>query len=183
MTASTVSSALVTNRRASPPTYNDYAKAGQNKVSIISGTLEVATTSIDEVGDVIILADVRPTDRVMAINLACDDLDTHATATLAFDVGLYKNVTAAGTGATVVDADAYASAVLHDSFIKTIATGAFSHDCAFEARDITKIGQDVMTDGGETSANDLRQIGLTVTATAATAAAGTLSFRIMIVHE
>ena len=180
MTASVVSSTQVTNALATPPTYVDIAQSGNGRNSTIMGTIEVATTSIDDVGDIVVLAEVRGSDRIRSIRVFNDDLDAHATPTLAVDVGLYKSVTAAGTGATVVDADAYASA------ITTLqAANSSGVEVMCEARDIAKIGkadQTVAVDGGESAHDDKRYIAMTVTATAATAAAGTVSFIIDIVR-
>src|SRR5574338_432997 len=174
MTASTVSSSYITNPRATPQVLNALGASGDAKVRVLMGTMEVATTSIDETGDVILLAEVAGNERVISIHLSNDDLDSNGSPALAVDVGLYKNVNAAGTSATVVDADAYASA------ITTLQAAAQNTEVANEARDISKIGQTVAADGGESAHSSPRFIGLTVTTAAGTAAAGTLSWKIMV---
>ena len=186
MSATKVASAALTNPRAVPQVLNDIAASGKARSRTIAGTMELATTSIDDVGDVILVAAVRGNERIVSIKLSVDDLDTNATATLAFDVGIYKDMGADGTSATVVDADAYASAVLHDTIIKSGTSNGV--EIAFEARDIAKMGQSVALDGAALTAESalgehslVRYIGLTVTAVAATAAAGTLSWCILAV--
>lgn len=175
MTASKVSSAVITNRKANPPTYNAIGAAGDAKVRCVVGTVEVATTSIDEVGDVVLLAPVRGNERVISLVIFNDDLDSNATPTLAVDVGIYKDVSDDGTAATVVDADAYASAVTTLQAANTAGV-----EVAHEARNVDKIGQTVAADGGESAHNAERFVGITVTTEAATAAAGTLSWRMLV---
>ncbi len=185
MTASKVSSAYITNKRASPPVLNPLPAEGAGTFAMVQGNMEVATTSIDEVGDIILLFELKGNDRLLSLKLGVDDLDTHATATLAFDVGIYKDVSADGTAATVVDADAYASAVLHDT---VLATGTIPYvEVAFEARNIAANTDTVAVDGDALAAELAlgehslpRFIGLTVTAVAATAAAGTVAWQALI---
>lgn len=174
MTASIVSSSYITNPRATPPVLNALGASGDASVRPIMGTMEVATTSLDEVGDVILIAEVQGNERIVSIKLFSDDLDSNGAPTLAVDVGLYKNVTNAGTSATVVDADAYASA------ITDLSSAVKNLEVMCEARDISKIGQTVAADGSESAHSSPRQIGLTVTAVSATPAAGTLSWVILV---
>jgi hypothetical protein len=172
MTASIVSSALLTNRKAIPVTKNDRV-AEPNRVSKIVGMLEVATTSIDEVGDKIMLFSLRGNDRLISLVLYNDALDAHATPTLAVDVGVFKNLNAAGTSATTVDQDALASAI---STLRAANTSGV--DVAHEAQGIDVIGLkvSVIAVGDDDDSNDERVIGLTVTTEAATPAAGTIKF-------
>lgn len=171
MTASTVSSSVITNRKANPPTYNDLGAAGDAKLRAAQGTVAVATTSIDEQNDVILLCPVKGDDRIVSIKLFNDDLDSNGSPALAVDVGLYKDVSADGTSATEVDVDAYASAITTLQAANT--TGV---EVAFEARNITSVGNTVAEDGGESQHSEERVIGLKVTTAAATAAAGDISW-------
>lgn len=176
MAASTVSHSLVTNRKATPVTYNDRAVEA-NRLSVIAGTIEVATTSIDEVGDKIMLFPVRGNDRIVSLVIFNDDLDANGAPTLAVDVGVFKKVSADGTSATTVDQDALASA------ITTLqAANVSGVEVALEAQGIESIAQKVavLAVGDDDDNCDERVIGLTVTAAAATAAAGTLSFRALV---
>lgn len=177
MTASIVSHSLVTNRKASPVTYNDRV-AEPNRLSVIAGTMEVATASIDEIGDKIMLFPLRGNDRLVSLVIFNDDLDSSGSPALAVDVGVFKDVSADGTSATTVDQDALASA------ITTLqAANVSGVEVSMEAQGIEAIGKKVavLAVGDDDDSCDERVIGLTVTAAAATAAAGTLSFRALVV--
>jgi hypothetical protein len=87
---------------------------------------------------------------------------------------LYK-LTDAGTF-TVLDVDAYASAVTTLQAANTVGT-----NLAFEARNITTIGQTVLTDASltaEPAEGGRAIVSLTITNAAATAVAGDISFLI-----
>lgn len=150
------------------------AKGRQDAELIVADFAEeVATASIDEVGDVVVFGELPWNAKIKSILIYNDDLDAHATPTLAADVGLFK-VDANGT-ATVLDADAYASAIT--TLQSANKTGV---EVAFESgvKDINEADSDltVMEDGG-LSAVPLgyrAALGLTVTTEAATAAAGTV---------
>lgn len=179
MTASTISSSIITNQHSNTGaiTYNELGAKADAKLRIACGSMEVATTSIDEQGDVILLFPVRGNESIVSLYLFNDDLDSGSTPALAVDVGLYKNVNGAGTSATVVDQDAIASAIT-----QLQAASVVGAELRFEADDIANIQDPVWTIGGESSAHsDVRYVGLTVTTAAATAAAGTLSWRAYIV--
>lgn len=165
MTASTVKSTQVSNQEAAPPTFNDVGVSGGRVRSII-GSMEVATTSIDEVGDKIAIARIPSNARIHEIKLFTDDLDSHGTPTLAADLGLY------GTNGVVADVDAYGSAIIAGQ-----AAGAVGVNYANEARDIAKIGQAVWADALATAdPHVLYDIVLTITTAAETAVAGTLAW-------
>jgi hypothetical protein len=176
MTAATTSSTVVTNTllagTGAAGSYNTLGQSGDCKNRSCVGTVELATTRIDDVGDVTLLFPVKGNERLTSLVIFNDDMDSHSTPTLAVDVGIYKNPSAAGTSATVVDADGYASAITTLQAANTSGV-----EVAFEARDINTLGQDVAADGGESSHSALRYVGITVTTAAATAVAGTLSWR------
>lgn len=175
MAASTVSSSIVTNRLATPPTYNNPAEQGSGEAKRLAGSVAVATTSIDETSDVIILCEVPGHARITSIKLFNDDLDSNGSPTLVVDLGIFKDVDAAGTSATVVDADAYMDgSAAGDTTLQAANTAGV--EMAFKTRNINVMGQTVAEDGGESVHNDPRYLGLTVTAVAATAAAGDISW-------
>ena len=173
MAASTVVGSLVSGLYAVPQTVIGGGKAHANCFEYVV-TAEIATTSIDEIADIVLLCPVQWSDRITSITIFNDDLDAHATPTLAVDVGLYRVDANTGT-VTTITAAAYASAITTLQAANT--TGV---EIAFEARNIDTIGQTVLTDGSLTSivANSVPVIGFKVTAAAATAAAGTVTLRI-----
>lgn len=144
----------------------------RGRVRSIAGTIEVATGDIDA-ADIIMLARVKSSDRVRRITLFNDDLDSNGSPTLAAHVGLYQ------TDGTLVDADAYASA------ITTLqAANAVGVNVAFEARDVAKMGQPVWKDAGLTEDNGAEYlIAITISNAAATAAGGTISFDVELVED
>lgn len=170
MTASTVQSGLLSNlgSQIAAPTLNAAAVDG-GKLRVAAGTIALATTSIDEANDVVMLCGLPTGAVVHSIRLAADDLDSNATPALAFNLGLFPEVDSAI--AAVKDADAYASAITLGQ-----AATAFT-EYAFEARNINLCGQKVYQDAGDTSdPDDVYYLGLSVSTAAATAAAGDLSF-------
>jgi hypothetical protein len=84
------------------------------------------------------LAPIPSNASITSIKLFNDDLDSGTTNTA--DVGLYN------TDLSVVDADAYASAITDLRGAVTVGT-----EVAFEARNINKMGQKVWQDAGLTS--------------------------------
>lgn len=140
---------------------------------VIKDGLEVDTGDLDS-ADIIHLCAVPWTAKIHSIVLFNDDLDAHATPTLACDVGLYK-MTADGTK-TVLDADAYASAIT--TLQAANKTGV---EVAFESgvKDINAadLKKQVFEDAGLTAIpSGHALLSLTLTAASATAAAGTIGF-------
>lgn len=170
MAATTVQTSLLSNlgSQIAAPTLNASAVDG-GKMRVAAGTIAVATTSIDEVNDVIMLCGLPTGAVVHSIRLAADDLDSNLTPTLAFNLGLFPAVDSAI--AAVKDADCYASAITLGQ-----AATAFT-EYAFEARNINLCGQKVYADAGDSADTDtVYYLGLSVSTVAATAAAGDLSF-------
>ncbi len=167
----TKNSTLVSNFEASPQVANSVHQSG-GRMRVLQGSVALAATDIDN-DDVIMLAPIPVGASVTSIQIAADDLDSGGSPSLAFNVGLYQ------TDGTVKDEDCYASAVTLGQ-----AATAFT-EVAFEARGIEKCGQQVFEDAGDTSRPDdqLFLIGATVSAAAATAAAGDMSFIITYVHD
>lgn len=181
MAASTVSSAYIKNRRGKGtvgnPTYVELGSYGEARLKIVTGTLEVDTTSIDEANDKILLFPLRGTDRLVSLMVYNDDLDSNGSPALTFDVGIYKDVNYDGTSATAVSATCIATAVTQLQSANT--TGV---ELRFEAADINGINKTLWELGGESTAtSEERIIGLNVANAAATAAGGTLSWRAMVV--
>lgn len=171
MTASTVKSTYITNLVASPQTV--LPRTAKGRVHCDVDAVEVATTSIDEIGDVILLGLVPSNARVRRLILRNEDLDSHGTPTLAVDVGLYYtgigHSDSTKTMGTVVDADAFASAIttlqsanLAGTDVRVEATDTID-ECLMEAWEAAGLSADC---GGQLA------VGLTVTAAAATAVAG-----------
>ena len=160
----TKNSTLVSNFEASPKVYNP-AYQHHGRVRVAQGTLELATTDIDN-NDVIMLVPLPVGVSITSIKLAADDLDSGGSPSLTFNVGLYQ------TDGTVKDEDCYASAITLGQ-----AATAFT-EYAFEARNINLCGQRVWEDAGDSSQPSDAQyyLAVTVQAAAATAAAGDMSF-------
>ena len=160
----TKNSTLVSNFEASPKVYNP-AYQHHGRVRVAQGTLELATTDIDN-NDVIMLVPLPVGVSITSIKLAADDLDSGGSPSLTFNVGLYQ------TDGTVKDEDCYASAITLGQ-----AATAFT-EYAFEARNINLCGQRVWEDAGDSSQPSAAQyyLAVTVQAAAATAAAGDMSF-------
>lgn len=91
MTASTVKGENATNFTADPRVPLN-RKGGNLKVR--QDTIEVATTSIDEVGDIMLLLPIPTNAIVTSLQLLNDDLDSNGTPTLDANIGVYYT----GTG-------------------------------------------------------------------------------------
>jgi hypothetical protein len=131
-----VNTDLVTNFVAVPQVLNP-AQQLQGVKRVASGTIALAAGDLSA-NDTVMLAPIPSNASIISIKLFNDDLDSGSTNTA--DVGLYKQ------DLTVLDADAYASAItdLRDA----VKTGT---EVAFEARDINKMGQKVWQDAGLSS--------------------------------
>lgn len=169
MTASTVKSAGITGFDSVPVTLRQGAVQG-NKARIYMATMELATTSIDEVGDISKIIRIPSNLRVCQIMLYNDDMDSNGTPLLAVDVGLYRSDTGA-----VLTAAAFASAITTLQSANTVGV-----NIAFEQQDIANIGKKAWEFTSLTSDPGIPlDVALTVTAAAATAAAGTVSMFIL----
>lgn len=161
----TKDSDIVTNFQATPQIANDAHQLGGVK-RVAQGTMEMATGDLDD-NDIVMLAPVPSNASITSIMLASDDLDSNGTPLLAWNLGLYDK------DETVIDEDCYATAITLGQ-----AATAFT-EYRFEAANITTTGQKVWEDGGlSADSNELVYVALTASAAAATAAAGSLSFKI-----
>ena len=104
---------------------------------IAQGTIALAAGDLSAT-DTVMLAPIPSNASITSIKLFNDDLDSSTVITA--DVGLYKQ------DLSVVDADAYASAIT--DLRAAVKTGT---EVAFEARDINKMGQKVWQDAGLSS--------------------------------
>lgn len=176
MTASTKYSVNLTNIIATPIVVVD-RKRGHPVV--VTDTVEAGTANVDEIGDIILLAAIPSNARPISIMLHNDDLDAHATPTLAHNIGFYyggNNVVSGVAKAvgSVVDADCIASAVTTCQAANTLGV-----EHRFEADDIANIGKEAWEIAGLTEdCGGNFFVGLTASAAAATAAAGTISLRV-----
>lgn len=167
MAISTVKSANVTNISASPKVYLD-RKVGEKKVMI--DQIAVATTSLDEVGDVILFGPIPANATITSIKIFNDDLDSNGTPLLAANVGLYY---AGDNGGVKVLGDVLSATCFGTAITDLRAANVIGAELRFEAADITTMGQKAWEIGGLTA--EIRGnllIGLTISAAAATAAAG-----------
>ena len=106
MTATTVKSVQVTKHAARPVDLVSPGVLGGVKRHA-QGVIEAATTSLDEIGDIIRMIRLPANVKLTALRLWSDDLDSDSA--LRVDIGLYK-VNADET-ITVLDADCFATAV------------------------------------------------------------------------
>lgn len=102
MAVVTTKSAAVTNRDATPVTFNDAIITGSYLKETV-GMIE--TVSGDSIGSKYIMVSVPSNARIARVLLSCDDIGTTATA----DCGIYRTTL---DGSAVVDADHFASAVV-----------------------------------------------------------------------
>jgi hypothetical protein len=177
MPVTTLKGALITNLEAAPRLQGVVGQTGGDlKVAYV--TEEITTAQTDDVGDITHLLPLPSNARMVSLMLFNDDLDSHATPTLAVNVGGYYggDVTGKATGA-VIDADNIATAITTLQAANT--TGV---EILFEALNIDKIGKPLWEILGLTSnPGGTIYISFTVTAVAATGAAGTVTLRALYV--
>jgi hypothetical protein len=128
-----VNTDLVTNFVAVPQVLNSASQLHGVK-RVATGTIALAAGDLSAT-DTVMLAPIPSNASITSIKLFNDDLDSGTTNTA--DVGLYN------TDLSVVDADAYASAITDLRGAVTVGT-----EVAFEARNINKMGQKVWQDAG-----------------------------------
>jgi hypothetical protein len=131
-----VNTDLVTNFVAVPQVLNSASQLHGVK-RVATGTIALAAGDLST-DDTVMLAPIPSNASITSIKLFNDDLDSGTTNTA--DVGIYN------TDLSVVDADAYASAITDLRGAVTVGT-----EVAFEARNINKMGQKVWQDAGLTS--------------------------------
>ena len=156
-----VNTDLVANFVAVPQVLNS-AQQLHGVKRIAQGSIALAGGDLSA-NDTVMLAPIPSNASISSIKLVNDDLDSGSTITA--DVGLYKQ------DLTVVDADAYASAIT----ALRAPVAAPGTEVAFEARDHNKTGQKVWQDAGLSSDPGLTYfVGISFPAAGDTA--GDLSF-------
>jgi hypothetical protein len=131
-----VNTDIVTNFVTVPQVLNS-AQQLHGVKRVAQGTIALAAGDLSA-SDTVMLAPIPSNASITSIKLFNDDLDSSTVITA--DVGLYKQ------DLSVVDADAYASAIT--DLRGAVKTGT---EVAFEARDINKMGQKVWQDAGLSS--------------------------------
>lgn len=175
MVVSTVKSENITNLEANPLTALD-KRGGQ--LNVMVDAIAVATTSEDEVGDIIMLGPIPSNAKILDIEVLCDALD--GVADLAYDVGLYYsgiggnqalNGKASGD---VIDADCFATAVATFQAAKVVWTSL-----RFEVDNIVDWNKEAWAAGNlSADPGGLLYLGLTCTTPAETDAAGDVIVKI-----
>lgn len=179
MTATTVKSTEITNGEATPVTAID-RRVLSSEFKISKGAIAAATTSIDEVADVILMCKVPSHAVIDGIYIKNDDLDSNGTPTLATDIGIYfsgdgtKQVLNAQASGDELDVDAYASA---DTTLQ--AANVTWTEVTNEAKNINGYAQEVWEDGGLSSdPGGYLYIGFKVTTVSATPVAGDILMKV-----
>ena len=131
-----VNTDIVTNFVTVPQVLNS-AQQLHGVKRVAQGTIALAAGDLSAT-DTVMLAPIPSNASISSIKIFNDDLDSATTNTA--DVGLYKQ------DLSVVDADAYASAIT--DLRAAVKTGT---EVAFEARNINKMGQKVWQDAGLSS--------------------------------
>jgi sulfate adenylyltransferase subunit 1 (EFTu-like GTPase family) len=131
-----VNTDIVTNFVTVPQVLNS-AQQLHGVKRVAQGTIALAAGDLSAT-DTVMLAPIPSNASITSIKLFNDDLDSSTAITA--DVGLYKQ------DLSVVDADAYASAIT--DLRAAVKTGT---EVAFEARNINKMGQKVWQDAGLSS--------------------------------
>lgn len=138
--------------------------------NMIVDKVAVPTTSMDDVGDIILMGPFRSSDRIVRLGFMNDAL---AASGLAYNVGVYYSGIGGNqkklgkTSGTVVDADNIGTAVAFST--ARVVLG----DLRFEADDIVNINKELWEVAGLTSdPGGVLYIGLTCSTVATTPAAG-----------
>jgi len=171
MAVGTKKSNIITNLDLPKPAVTEFGKeSGQLRVS--SDSFEIVAEDIADVNDVIELTRLPSSARVYSIKIFSDEIDSHASPTLATDCGIYL------TDGTVKDADAFGSAVTTGWGDAAGAGVEFFTEAG--AVPVANIGKKLYEILGESSDPNINyDICLRLTAVAATGASGTISFVIL----
>jgi len=157
----------ITNTEASPQVFNNVAVSG-GRIRVATGAIALETGDLDN-DDEIRLAKLPSNAVIHKIGFKNDDLDSDVTPTLTANVGVFE---AGGTG--IKDEDAFATAIT--TFQSANTTWQYIEN---EAKDINEVGQALWEDGAlSADPGGLLEVGIKLSAAAATAAAGDLSYLI-----
>lgn len=179
MPLTTKRSENVTNIETSPITVLD-KKVGQLNVAI--DQVAIVSADIDTAGDIILLAPVPSNAVIIDIELVCDDIDASGVPTLSHDVGLYysgiggSQTEDGNVSGTVIDADAFASAVTTlQAKVTTWTSVRFESATA----NIINLDKEAWELGGLTAdPGGLLYIGMTMISGAGTPAAGDIGMKV-----
>lgn len=167
MAVGTVKSENVTNFELKPQ-----GMIQNNKGKNIVDKIALATTSMDDVGDIILLGPIESNAKLIRLGFLNDAL---AASGLAYNIGLYYSgiggdqLKTGKTSGLVVDADCIGTAVAFST--ARVVLG----DLRFEADDIVNINKELWEIGGlAADPGGHFYIGLTCTTVATTPAAGDL---------
>lgn len=133
-----VNQTLVSNHLANPRVHSPVHQMG-GRMRVACGTVAAVAGDLSA-GDTIMLTPIPTGAAVISIKIFNDDLDSGSTVTM--HVGLYED----DGDVTVIDVDAYASATTDLRGAVTVGT-----EVAFEARNISTMGQRVWEDAGLSS--------------------------------
>lgn len=140
-------------------------------VMVQQDTFEVVAEDVGDVNDVIKLARLNGRARPISIKIWSDELDTHASPTLAMKLGVYL------TDGTAKDDDVFATAVTTGWGTADSTPVEYMTEAALSQSNVSKRMWELAGDSSDTGIQ--YDINLKVTAAAATGAAGTISFVIL----
>lgn len=167
MAATTVT--MTTTVEAAPALMLPRHHAGA--VRVAANTVEMATTSLDEVDDRVMILALPGNARLIDLVLFNDDLDSNGAPALTMDIGLFYGDGIVGqTAGTAIDDDALATAITTLQAANTAGVRV-----GYEALNIDKIGKPLWEIAGLTRDPGVIYIGTSVAVAAATAAAGTIT--------
>lgn len=173
MAVGTVKSTMVTNFEAIPQVMNTLVNQ-----KVIVDKIALLTTSMDDVGDIILMCPIESNAKIIRIGVLNDAL---AASGLAYNVGLYYSGIGGSqkkngkTSGTVVDADNIGTAVAFSTARLVLG------DLRFEADDIVNVSKEMWEVAGLTEdPGGHFYIGLTCSTVATTPAAGDI---VMIVEK
>lgn len=154
-----------------------------NDYRVQVGDIAVTTAALDAIGSVIVYAQVTHKSIIDSILISNTDMDTHSTPTLAFNLGLYTYDFTTDTftlASTVAAASLVACFASASTQFQAAAALTELSSSASNVRVVAKMATRVSDLLGDANINADRAyfIAATLTAAAATSAAGTTSFRI-----
>jgi hypothetical protein len=193
MTASTIKGTALTAQLVTEPRTPGRSTANGAPVRIYNVTQELATTSTDETGDIVLLLALPSSAVVHDIRILTDDLDSGTS--LAYDLGLYngpdkiKDIPVSATltnyaAFAVLDADCFASAVtIGQAADKGVTMLNHRFESAITLGEINSVGSRLWeVVGMDQDPNKLFVIGLTITTGGGTPVAGTMSVQVFASH-
>ena len=171
MAVGTKKSNIIPNLDLPRPTAESKAKEYGN-VLVSTDAFELVAEDIADINDVIGLTRLPSSSRILSLKIFSDEIDTHASPTLAMDCGIYL------TDGTVKDADAFGSAVTTGWGDAPGAGVEFLTEAgAAPVANISKRLWEILSESEDTLID--YDICLRLTAAAATGATGTISFVIL----